>query len=283
MNDGEFSALLHLMMRRWPIFVLCLIGSLAATFLLYGLTDRMYEAEIIVQPAQDVEDTLRGIAGITGRLGALAGIGGLASAKGGRYDQTIALINSTGFFVRFDAITGFRHLLQERKRRQSTPETGIRDLLSVIEGHDLFHAEYLTIVEDPSTSVVWLRMRSWDPKLAADWLETTVTLVNEIVAQRELVHADNMLHVLNSELSKTQNVETQQAISVLIRRETEKRMMASVTKDYALVVIDHARPPAEEDFVSPDLAVYLLLGIVTGILVATVAIAVRRESGGASS
>lgn len=265
MAEIELTMLLRRLARQWQVVICCLLISVAIAAAYYLLAEPVYEAQVIVQPSRDADNSLSALAGLTNRLGSLAGLGGLSTSKGERYDQTLALLRSLGFFATFDSRTGFRELLHNRSQEASLGWLKGDARLTLAEAQRIFQANYFEIVEDPGTSVIWLRMRSWDPDLAAKWLDVIVASVNQAAAERDRQLSDTMLTYLNAELYKTEHVETRQAIAALVQRETERRMLATVTKDYALVVIDRARPPEEKDFVAPDLAVCMLLGVLGGI------------------
>jgi len=275
-NDGNLFALAAMAWRHRLLVGCCTVLGLSLGVAYYLLVDRVYESQIVVQPARDVEESLNDISRITSQLGSVASLVGLSPSRGSRYDQAVALLTSEGFFYELDNRIGFRDALRERVESKFLGRFREAELMPIGRAHNLFHQKYFRLIEDPTTTVVWLRIRSWDPQISADWINEVVSYLNEVMSAKDRSLSQHMLEYLEHELDMTKTVETRQAVSALIRREFERKMLANVTKEYAFEVIDSARPSDAGDFIAPSLGVCLVFGFALGMM-AGVSVVILRH------
>jgi uncharacterized protein involved in exopolysaccharide biosynthesis len=62
-------------------------------------------------------------------------------------------------------------------------------------------------------------------------------------------------------------VETRQALSRLIEIQMQRKMIATVTNEYAFRVVDQGLPPERDEYVQPQRALMSALGLILGMSV----------------
>jgi capsular polysaccharide biosynthesis protein len=112
---------------------------------------------------------------------------------------------------------------------------------------------------------------------AADWANELVRRINAEMRTRAIAKADASIVYLQTELARTVDVGTRDAVNKLIASEIYRRMVATVTQEYAFEVVDRAMVPDEHDPLRPKLAVMLLVGVALGLIVGCIAALVAAE------
>ena len=86
------------------------------------------------------------------------------------------------------------------------------------------------------------------------------------------------IEFLRTELGNTQLLSVQQAINQLIESQVHSAMLANVRRDYAFAVIDPAVVPAVDQRSWPNRPLLILLGLVSGVIVASGVSLFRRRT-----
>jgi uncharacterized protein involved in exopolysaccharide biosynthesis len=124
------------------------------------------------------------------------------------------------------------------------------------------------IEHDSKTGLITLQVEWKDPVKAADWANRLTERLNAEMRSRALSQAEASLGYLQKEAASTVDVTTREAISRLMESEIKNEMLAHVTKDYSLKVIDQAIPADIDDPVRPIKVLYVALGLICGAMVA---------------
>jgi uncharacterized protein involved in exopolysaccharide biosynthesis len=104
-----------------------------------------------------------------------------------------------------------------------------------------------------------------DPHLAARWANQIFSDINSEIRQRRKESAAKSMEYLYKELERQSNAGVQQALFGLIEDQVARAMIAEVTSDYALRMIDLAIPPDEDDYVSPKPVLLIVGGMIFGL------------------
>jgi hypothetical protein len=94
---------------------------------------------------------------------------------------------------------------------------------------------------------------------------------------RAITEANESLGFLERELSTTTIVDTRDAIGRLIESQVNQRMLANVTEEYALRVVDEALPPDIDDPVRPQRLFLAAISGAVGLMVAILICVVARR------
>lgn len=145
-------------------------------------------------------------------------------------------------------------------------KSGIKKIPTLGQG---FHAfdRVRKIQRDMKSGLIAVQIEWKDPLKAANWTNQLVALLNAEMRSRALTQADASLGYLQKELSGTADVGTQEAISRLIEGQIKQEMLAHVTDEYALQVVDKAIPADADAPVRPVKILYLAFGLFLGGIV----------------
>jgi uncharacterized protein involved in exopolysaccharide biosynthesis len=124
--------------------------------------------------------------------------------------------------------------------------------------------------KDKKTELITLQI-DWrkDPVMAADLTNGLVERLNDEMRQRALKLADASLGYLQSEYAATADVDTREAISRLMQDQIRQQMLAHVTKEYALKVVDPAMASDLDFPAKPIPLLYIGIGLVFGAMAGT--------------
>jgi uncharacterized protein involved in exopolysaccharide biosynthesis len=133
-----------------------------------------------------------------------------------------------------------------------------------------YFSELRTARQDLNTGLVEIQIEWRDPKRAADWVNGLVARLNDVMRARAVARADAYLGYLRQELTRTEETEAREALGRLMEAQINQRMFANVTREYALRVVDAALVPDVK--ARPKRALMIMLGGITGVLTACVAV-----------
>lgn len=251
--------------RRWILtwIVLFTAAATAAAFIL----PRIYRAAVVMVPtAQE-----RGQGSLSSALGQLGGLASLAGINVGgdsmETEEALAVMRSREFGERF---LRERNLIprlypklwdQENKKwkvdetKRPTPAKAFR----------YFDRSIRSISQDKKTGLVSLQIEWKDRLEAADWANDLVRRLNAEMRERAITRASAHLGFLEKELTTVSTLETREAISRLMESQIKQRMLANVTEEFALRVIDRALPSDADDPIRPKKAVLIIVGFLLGL------------------
>ena len=106
-----------------------------------------------------------------------------------------------------------------------------------------------------------------DRAAAADWVNQMAQRLNEELRRRTIESSDASLGFLQKEMQTVEDVGTRQAVGRLIEGEVKKRMLAHVSEEFEVRVIDRALVSDADLPQSPNKALMAGLGLVLGWLV----------------
>jgi uncharacterized protein involved in exopolysaccharide biosynthesis len=238
-----------------------IVGALFATYAL--LSDKIYQAQVVVTTAEDSSEGLRGL--LSGQLGSLASLAGLGGgALTGKRAEYVALLTSNALLREFIEERNLLPVLfpeiwnAEQKRwepgwlgRAPRLGDGVDRFLGRILSTELTKEGLITV------SVVWT-----DAQVAAEWANALVARVNEHVRERTIADARRGMEFLEREIKQDHAVSVQTGLYRLQEANLNKIMLATVQPDYALRVIDPAVAPLKP--VRPRWFLLSALGIVLG-------------------
>jgi uncharacterized protein involved in exopolysaccharide biosynthesis len=123
------------------------------------------------------------------------------------------------------------------------------------------------VQRDTKTGLITLQVDWQDPDKAANWTNQLVERLNDEMRNRALKQAEASMGYLQNEIATTIDVVTREAISRLMEEQIKQQMLAHVTKEYALKVVDKAMPADLDAPVRPIKILYIAFGLVFGAMV----------------
>jgi uncharacterized protein involved in exopolysaccharide biosynthesis len=248
---------------RWWLVGSMLVPALFA-FAYAKLAPPVYKASVLVKVVS--EEQGGALNGLISQVGGLASFAGLSSlGQGGGRVEPLAVLKSRSLAEEFIKQENLRPVLfpdrwdAENERWVKGDPTGPAAGRTVRE----FTKEVLRIEEEAATGLVRVEVRWHAPDLAARWANSYIDLANRRVQQRAIEMAAMRLRYLNEELTKSSDLQLQQAIYKLMQSEISSAMVATVRKDFAFSILDPAAVPDRDD---PSWPRTLPLVVVAGVL-----------------
>jgi uncharacterized protein involved in exopolysaccharide biosynthesis len=264
-DDGSIDAV-KLFLAVWQrklIIVICtiVVGAAFATYAL--LSDKVYEAQVVVTTAEDPTEGVRSLLG--GQLGSLAALAGLGGgALTGKRAEYVALLTS-------DAL--LRDFIQERnllpvlfrdiwnaEQKQWEPGWFARPP-RLGDGVEKFRGRVLS-TELTKEGLITVSVDWTNAEVAAEWANALVARVNKLVRERTIEDARRGIEFLDRETRQNHAVSVQAGLYRLQEANLNRIMLATVQPDYALRVIDPAVAPLKP--IRPRWFLLSALGVVLG-------------------
>jgi uncharacterized protein involved in exopolysaccharide biosynthesis len=261
------------MARRWWVIwsvVICTAG-----FVAYALVvTPVYRAKAVLIPSNTAQDGGGGLGGNGGALGQLGGLASLAGiqigGKGSPIDEALAVLKSREFTQRFIAD---KNLLPElfARRWDAATNSWRGEPPTPARAFKYFDERIRSIEQDKKTGLITLQI-DWKNRLeSAQWANELAQRVNQEMRTRAITEADASLGYLQRELAETTVVPVRDAISRLIESQVKKRMVANVTQEYVLRIVDHAMPSDADDPQRPKKLLMFIAGPVIGLMLGILA------------
>lgn len=220
----------------------------------------------------DIQHPSGSSSSIASSLSPIPSIASLAGITLGTNDQgveeAIAVLRSRLFAREFIVEHGILQKLVPQQRSATTNTTdGTDDYEAMLaKACRRFDNRAMTVIHDKKSSLINVQIEWHDRKEAADWANALVDKLNEEMRQRALHAAIASRNFLNTEIGKTSDVGTRDAIYRLMEQKVGDEMMADVTKEYAFRIVDRALPPAVTETADPQPWMVAIVGPLLGIL-----------------
>lgn len=275
--DDNLTLVRETMARLWKgkWWVLCSVVLFTSLFVVAALRmTPIYRTSTVLVPASADGDagglgaTMRSFADTASLLGLSLGGGGR-----GNPEEALAVLRSREFLEKFilekDLIPVLFQKEWDTQRKQwkqpDAPPTPAR-------AYKYFSRHVLVVSEDRKTSLVSVSIEWRDREQSAAWANELVERLNGEMRSRALKESSDSVVFLEAELRKTSLVGMQGAISRIIEAQINKQMLANVTQEYALRVVERAMAPDEGDVVRPDKKLLAGLGLFLGGLFGVAAV-----------
>ncbi len=267
--------------RAWLILLVSLLCGGIMTGLAFWLTP-IYRGTAILAPAHSDKSGLG--SGLGSALGSVEGFAALAgiglSSDDAATDEALAVLKSQELTQTF---IEQNHLMPELfpnlwDKRTNNWKADIKKIPTLARGYRSFD-KIRKIERDVKTGLITLTIDWKDRLKAADWTNGLVRLLNDEMRRRAIVDADASVGYLQKEYLTVPDVSTREAISRLMESQIKQQMLAHVTQEYALRVINKALPADTDAPVRPIKILFLAFGLFFGVLVG-IAVALmlyRRE------
>ena len=255
----------NIIARRWWV-----IGSMMLSIAVFScaafVMTPLYRATTLLAPA--IADRGAEVLGSrSAQLGGLAALTGLGlGSRDAEIEEALAVLQSREFTESF---ISKRNLLPRFFPDKWSSATGMwkvdRDHQPTLAKAFKYFDRVRVVTRDRKTGLIALQIDWRDRDEAAAWANDLVRLLNEEMRARAVAKADAAMQFLNKELETTSTVEARDAISRLMEAQVKQRMLANVTPEYSLRVVDRAIAPDKDDPVSPRKSRWLASGPLFGL------------------
>jgi len=255
--------------KRWWILA-AIIASTAAFVAVAFLSTPLYRAAtVVVVSGNPARGGMGGLSSTLGEFSGLATLAGVDVTQGAaQWAEPMAVIQSRDFTERFIRDLNlmpelFPKLWDAQAKRWKGPQARWP---SMARGFKYFDKKVRTVTRDKVTGLIKIELEWRNPTEAALWANTLVSRLNEEMRSRAIASTTASIGYLEREVATTTEVETRMAISRVMESQINQRMLANVTQEYAVRVVDRALPPDPRDVVWPQKALLLLMGPAFGLL-----------------
>lgn len=223
----------------------------------------IYEVVIVAVPTES--DVMAGGNLLESAGLGLAGLIGFAPAgQITRKDESIAILKSRKFLYSFiNDLDIVREIYGDEDERPWRPPFWPRSEPTAADAYELLLSDVLSISEKRATGIIEISIRWSDPNLTAGWGRELIHRLNFEMQTRARDRATREIRFLQDELNKTESVQVRQAILKLVESQMKALMLANVSEDFALRVIDPPIPPDPDKPVNLSfLAKTLICGLI---------------------
>lgn len=140
---------------------------------------------------------------------------------------------------------------------------------TLADAYEVFIDDILSVAEKRKTGLIEITVRWDDPEIAATWARELIARLNLEMQSRTKQQATREMEFLKKELERTDSVQVRQAIFKLVETQMKTLMLANVSDDFALRVIDPPVVPDKDKPINLSLAAKSALGLLFGLLLGT--------------
>ena len=143
---------------------------------------------------------------------------------------------------------------------------------SIIEGHKKLNTEVLSISFDKLTGYISIGVEHVSPIEANKILQLIINNLNQISKLKALEDSNRAIEFLLIEYEKTSNMSLKNAINNLSEIELKNKMLAEISDQYLLKIIDSPFVPELKS--KPSRALICILGFLIGLIFSLIWIAI---------
>jgi len=258
--------------QKWVVATIILTIAIISVSICYFSTP-IYRAEILLSPASDANSRTL-LERSASQFSGIAMFSCLRMGSSSSTDEALATLKSRQFTIEFIRDYNIMPYLFDIGENSTLNSNQV--LPSVQDGFELFDKKIRFVKEDKKTGLVTLAINWKDSKLAAQWANKMIEVLNIKMRQKTIGEAQKSIDYLQLELSKTSVVELQKAVFELIQVQINNIMLANVRKEFSFKVIDPAVAPDIDNYVEPKRILITTVGFVVSILLAIMYVVIRK-------
>lgn len=281
LEDVDLRALLAMLWagRWWIVVSVALVtGAFAATAF---LMTPVYRATAVLVPADADRSGMGALGPALSQFGGLAALAGINMNSGNSAtEESLAVLRSREFtesFIRDQRL--MPELFHKKWDKKANDWKGdLNDRPTLAQAYKYFDRHVRVVSLDKKTGLVSLQIEWKDADKAAAWANELVARLNSEMRSREITRTNASVGYLEKELAATSAIDTRQAINRLMEAQINQRMVANVTKEYALRVVDRAMPADKKDVVRPRKLIMIVMGTCVGLLAGILSVFMFRRT-----
>jgi uncharacterized protein involved in exopolysaccharide biosynthesis len=230
--------------HRWLVTGFALgCAAVAAGFAF--TTANKYDASLLLSPVTS-NTTAGRLANTASQIGGLASLIGVNIGNDSNKVEAIAFLQSEALTEQFIRENDLLPVLYKEYWSPEQKKWTVTDPLKVptLWKANLKFQGIRTVLEDKKSGLVKLTISWTDPKVAAQWANAMVKMVNDDLRLRAINESQQHIAYLNTEAANTDLAPIRTAIYSVLESEIKNVMMARGPGDYALKVIDPAVAPS---------------------------------------
>lgn len=290
LHELTIGDLIVIAIRGWRLVFLCAIAGFALGLGLTFVLRPVYRAEVLLSVIDNSSMGAGGHGDLLSQFGGLASLAGVSLGGDANKAEALAQLTSRDITDRFIQQENLAPVLFANRWDAASGKwlnTSRRPPPTEGQAFRLFDKQVRKMGQDKKTGLVTLVIEWSDRTLATNWANRLVRLANDTLRQKAIAEATNSLQYLNNELTHNNVVELRKTLSDLIESQQKTLMLANERQDYIFKIIDAAKVPDRDDYVSPRKSVFSAVGtfagLALGILAVNIGFFYRRWKGTARS
>ncbi|WP_405237735.1 Wzz/FepE/Etk N-terminal domain-containing protein [Lentisalinibacter orientalis] len=223
--------------RIWILCVALAAGIAAGAYVM--IAPDWYRAEVVLSPAND-----QSVPQIPSELGGVASLIGLDVSESTAVEARAVLESrdlAREFIEKRQLLPVFFEGEWDAKNQRWRVDQ--EDQPDVRDGIQYFADNVRVLREEAGNDLLSLQIQWKNPAQAAEWANELVSMVNHEMRTRVLREAQARIEYLDQQISQTNQLATQQALSRVLERELQKVVLAQGNEQYAFRVLDSAQIP----------------------------------------
>ena len=246
---------------RWIVLALTLTTTLVAGVAAW-IVPKAYEADIVISPTSE---TTGGLSGGLSQVAGLASMVGLSTGNDSKKSESLAVLQSqalTEKYIKDNDLLPVLFASKWDKTANKWRTTNPEKIPTLWKANELFRNDVRTVITNPKSGLVTLKITWRDPFLAAKWANEIVAVANDYLRANAIAQSERNIAFLGQEAAKTDVVGVKQAIYQILQSEISKEMLARGNQEYAFKILDRALPP--ERAASPRKILWIAGGFFAG-------------------
>jgi uncharacterized protein involved in exopolysaccharide biosynthesis len=264
---------------RFWVIGFTIVTTLACSLFAF-LSTPIYRSSAVLAPVE-ANQSKGGLSSVLGQFGGLASLAGInIDTRDSRIEEVLAVLRSREFIGKFISDHNLLPILFPEKWDPHSERWAVSEakVPTPWRGYKYFREKVLNIERDKKSGLITVSIDWKDRDKAAAWTNEIVERANTEMRVRALDEAVAATRYLEKEREQTQLVETRAAINHLIESEIDKKMLATVTKEYVFRVVDRALPADVTDILKPKKLLLVILGVVSGMIAGSIVVLLRFGS-----
>ena len=262
-DEIDLLELIRTLLQAWKtivgITIVCI--GLAIAYALY--LPEIYEAEILLAPAQEDETAA---SSLLNKFGGLVAIAGVKDRSDAFMSRVIGTLKSHSYLSEFIAKNNLLERVFHQKWDLEKNEWIIdadEQEPTILDGAKIL-SQNIFIEQEKETSLLRLKVLTNDANLSAMIANKVVDSINDKFMADAINQSMKRIEYLNEELVKTKLEEMRAVLFNLMQTEKQKAMISNIKKDSAFEIIDPAQIPSKP--IRPNRQLLVSLGGVFGVI-----------------
>jgi len=275
----SFKDLLGLFGASKWLLLLIIAACTAISVVGLFLVQPTYEAMVLVSPVTDQNGSDH-LGGLGSELGGLASLAGLATPNSSKKSESIAILQSellTENYIRDNHLLPVLYASKWDAHDKRWKTDDPKKIPTLWKANRLFKDRIRRVSEDTKTGLVTVAITWENPDMAAKWANDLVRLTNDYARSKAIQNSERRIAFLTDQAANTSVLEVKASLYSLLEQELKQEMIARGTDEYALKVIDPAFVPEKPSYPIP--ALWIGLGVVSGVLIGIIYVLVRADWG----
>jgi len=259
------------LLGHFRLIVTTVTSIAVLTVIILFLITPTYQASLIMVNNENNSSGGSGGAGLDA-LSGLAGLAGITLPSGQAANKTetiIATLQSRIFLEQFIDKNNLMPKLYEEYWDSETQSWDTDSPPSLWGGVNQI-SNMITVDFNKRTPVIRVNLENENPIYAAEWLNKLIKQLDDHLRKKAIAQTESSLEFLEMEVGNTNLVTQQNVLYKLILDQKTNNMMANVSKEYAISVIDPAVVPRNK--FTPKKLIGLIIGIIVGFVLSIILI-----------